>query len=141
MHLAIINGPNLNLLGIREPQIYGNTSFDEYSKQLQAKFPGTQLSYFQSNIEGELINYIHNCLVQQTDGILINAGAYTHTSIAIADALAAVAIPAIEIHISNVMAREDFRKTSYIATKCIGSISGLGLIGYELGVQYFLNQA
>jgi 3-dehydroquinate dehydratase II len=137
MHLAIINGPNLNLLGIREPQIYGTMSFDDYSKQLELKFTNIKLSYFQSNIEGELIDYVQNCLAQKIDGILLNAGAYTHTSIALADAIAAVAIPTIEIHISNVMAREDFRKTSYIASKCIGTISGLGLMSYELAIQYF----
>jgi 3-dehydroquinate dehydratase II len=138
LQLAIVNGPNLNLLGTREPDIYGNLSFDDYLLQLKERFPAVQLSYYQSNIEGELINYLHSCR-QQVQGIILNAGAYTHTSIALADAIAGISIPTVEVHISNVLAREDFRKTSFIAAKCIGSISGLGLDGYALAIQYFLD--
>jgi 3-dehydroquinate dehydratase-2 len=137
LSLAIINGPNLNLIGTREPEVYGTQSLDDYLKDLAAKYHQVRLSLYQSNVEGELINFLHNCR-DSVDGIILNAGAYTHTSIAIADAIAAVNIPTIEVHISNVLAREDFRKTSFIASKCIGSVSGLGLKGYELAVQYFL---
>lgn len=140
MKIAIINGPNLNLLGIREPDIYGQESFDNYFRHLQQHFRNHQLFYFQSNIEGEIINYMQNCLQEETDAIVLNAGAYTHTSIAIADCLAAVNIPCIEVHISNVLAREDFRKTSFIARHCIGSISGLGLRSYELAIVYLTEQ-
>lgn len=137
--IALINGPNLNLLGIREPEIYGTSSFDDFYASLQAKYLDVELKYFQSNIEGELIDFLHQCLREQYEGIIINAGAYTHTSIAIADAIAAINIPSLEVHISNVLAREEYRKTSYLATKCIGSISGLGLMGYELALQYFIS--
>jgi len=135
MHIAIINGPNLNLLGTREPAIYGNQSFDTYLNELRLKFSDVKISYYQSNVEGELINHIHNC-IGKVNGIVLNAGAYTHTSIAIADAVAAAGIPVIEVHISNVLAREDYRKTSFIAAKCKGSISGLGMEGYSLAIQY-----
>ncbi len=135
MHIAIINGPNLNLLGTREPAIYGDKSFDTYLNELRLKFSDVEISYYHSNIEGELINHMHNC-IGKVNGIVLNAGAYTHTSIAIADAVAAVGIPVIEVHISNVLAREDYRKTSFIAAKCKGSISGLGMDGYSLAVQY-----
>jgi 3-dehydroquinate dehydratase II len=137
LQLAIINGPNLNLLGTREPHIYGNHTFEQYLETLQSQFPDIQLTYFQSNVEGELINHLQEC-IGNTSGIILNAGAYTHTSIALADAIAAIQIPTIEVHISNIMAREEYRKTSYIASKCIGSISGLGLDGYQLAVQYFM---
>ncbi len=137
MHLAIVNGPNLNLLGTREPHIYGSETFEDYLAGLRRQFPGVQIDYYQSNIEGELINYLHSCM-GKAQGIILNAGAYTHTSIAIADAISAIAIPVIEVHISNVLAREEYRKTSVIATKCVGSISGLGMKGYELAVRYFL---
>lgn len=135
--IAIINGPNLNLTGTREPEIYGNVSLNEYLNELQKKYAELHLLLFQSNIEGELINYVHDCM-GKASGIILNAGAYTHTSIALADAIAAVHIPVIEVHISNVLAREDFRKTSFIAGKCIGSISGLGLKGYQLALEYFM---
>lgn len=138
MNITIINGPNLNLLGSREPEIYGNSTFEEYLKQIREKYTDINFHFYQSNVEGELINALHKCIDNQTNGIILNAGAYTHTSIAIADALSAIRIPCIEVHISNVMAREDYRKTSYIAEKCIGSISGLGLQGYELALQYFI---
>lgn len=140
MNITVINGPNLNLLGTREPDIYGSQTFDEYQQLLIAKYPNITIHFYQNNIEGEIINRLHRCKEQQTDGIILNAGAYTHTSIAIADALAAIQIPCIEVHISNVLAREEYRKTSYIASKCVGSISGLGLLGYELALQYFIQK-
>jgi 3-dehydroquinate dehydratase-2 len=138
MNIAIINGPNLNLLGRRETAIYGTLSFETFLSRLKEKYENQQITYFQSNIEGELIDHIHKCYQDGTDAILLNAGAYTHTSIAIADAVSSIPLPVLEIHISNVLAREDFRKTSFIAAKCIGSICGLGLSGYELGIQYFI---
>lgn len=138
LSLAIVNGPNLNLIGTREPEIYGTQSLDGYLKDLVAKYHQVRFSIYQSNVEGELINFLHQS-IGKTDGVILNAGAYTHTSIAIADAIAAINVPTIEVHISNVLAREDFRKTSFIAAKCIGSISGLGLKGYELAVEYFLS--
>jgi 3-dehydroquinate dehydratase-2 len=138
LHIAIINGPNLNLLGTREPHIYGNQSFDQYAVQLSARFPMVKLHCYQNNVEGELINYLHGCMGKM-QGIILNAGAYTHTSIAIADAVSAIGIPVVEVHISNVLAREDYRKTSFISAKCAGSISGLGMDGYALAVQYFID--
>ena len=139
LQLAIINGPNLNLLGVREPEIYGHMSFDHYFEILKERFAFVGLNYFHSNIEGELINYLHSC-IGRVQGIIFNAGAYTHTSIALADAISAIGIPVIEVHISNILAREDYRKTSFIASKCIGSVSGLGLDGYALSIQYFINK-
>ncbi len=136
MRIAIINGPNLNLLGTREPEVYGRENFENFLATLDARFPGVEITYHQSNIEGELINHLHSC-IDTVDGIVLNAGGYTHTSVALADAVAAVGIPVIEVHISNVLAREDYRKTSFIAAKCKGSISGLGLDGYALAIQYF----
>lgn len=138
MQIAIINGPNLNLLGTREPLLYGNVGFDEYLERLRMSFQNVDIQYYQSNVEGELINYLHSC-IGKVGGIILNAGAYTHTSIALADAVAAIGIPVIEVHISNVLAREEYRKTSYIAAKCKGSISGLGLEGYTLAVEYFVD--
>jgi len=137
MKIAIINGPNLNLLGKREPGIYGNSSFEEYFVTLQELYPAVELTYYQNNIEGELINHLHE-IGFSYDGILLNAGAYTHTSVAIRDAIAAIKTPVLEIHISNVYAREEFRHHSMIAPKCVGSICGLGMKGYALGVSYFL---
>src|SRR3954451_14070232 len=139
MKIAIINGPNLNLLGKREPEIYGNRNFEEYFKDLQARFPEVQLSYFQSNVEGELINQIQEYGFDY-DGIIINPGGYTHTSVAIGDAIASITAPVIEVHISNVHAREDFRKISHVSAKCKGTTSGLGLKRYALALTYFLNQ-
>jgi len=136
LSIAIINGPNLNLLGTREPNVYGSETFESYFEKLMTQYPDISLTYYQSNVEGELINHLHECRGKQ-DGVILNAGAYTHTSIAIADAIAAIQLPVIEVHISNVFAREDYRKTSYIAAKCIGSISGLGLPGYQLAIDYF----
>jgi 3-dehydroquinate dehydratase-2 len=138
LHIAIVNGPNLNLLGTREPEIYGHQTFKQYFEQMAGRFPLVRFHCYQSNVEGELINYLHSCM-GQVRGIIINAGAYTHTSIALADAISAINIPTIEVHISNILAREDYRKTSFIASKCIGSISGLGVDGYALAVQYFMD--
>jgi 3-dehydroquinate dehydratase-2 len=139
MRIIIINGPNLNLLGKREPGIYGSESFEAYFATLQAQYPAVEFSYFQSNVEGEIINQLH-AEGFSADGILLNAGGYTHTSVAIRDAIAAIKTPVIEVHISNVYAREEFRHTSMIAPKCVGSICGLGMKGYRLGVEYFLQQ-
>lgn len=136
LHIAIINGPNLNLLGTREPHVYGHTSFTDYYHQLQARFSHVEMEYYQSNVEGELINYLHDCRTR-VQGVILNAGGYTHTSVALADAIAAIGVPVVEVHISNVLAREDYRKTSFISSKCVGSITGLGLEGYALALQYF----
>ncbi len=133
MKIAIINGPNLNLLGKREPEIYGNKNFEQYFKDLQDKFSEIELSYYQSNVEGELINKIQEYGFEY-DGIIINPGGYTHTSVAIGDAIAAITAPVVEVHISNVAAREEFRKISHVSAKCKGTISGLGLKGYELAI-------
>ncbi|MBL7717573.1 MAG: type II 3-dehydroquinate dehydratase [Flavipsychrobacter sp.] len=139
LRLAILNGPNLNLVGSREQHIYGSTSMESYIDSLAGKYPDIQLSYFQSNVEGEMINFLHDCR-GNVDGIILNAGAYTHTSIAIADAIASIDIPVVEVHISNIYAREEFRQVSYTAAKAVGCISGLGLQGYALAVEYFLNK-
>jgi 3-dehydroquinate dehydratase-2 len=135
MKVAIINGPNLNLLGKREPDIYGAEGFDSFLAQLKIKHPAITFSYFQSNVEGELINELQRVGFDH-DGILLNPGGYTHTSVAIGDAIAAIKAPVLEVHISNVHAREEFRKISHVSAKCKGTISGLGLKGYDLGVQY-----
>ncbi len=137
MKIAIINGPNLNLLGKRETDIYGNQPFEEYFGALQKKYPQIGLSYFQSNVEGELINELHRVGFDH-DGIIINPGGYTHTSVAIGDAIAAIKTPVVEVHISNVHAREDFRNLSHVSGKAAGSIFGLGLKGYELAVQWLM---
>lgn len=136
MKIQIINGPNLNLLGKREPDIYGNTSFAGYLEGLRKHYPDCDLQYFQSNHEGELIDKIHE-VGFAFDGIILNAGAYTHTSIAILDAIKAVTTPVIEVHISNVHAREDFRHKSVIAPACKGAVIGLGLASYEMAIRYF----
>lgn len=140
LKIAIINGPNLNLLGKREPGVYGSMSFDTYFEQLKAAFPGVAFSYFQSNIEGELINAIQQAGFDHT-GIILNPGGYTHTSVALGDAIAAITTPVIEVHISNVHAREDFRKISHVSAKSRGTICGLGLPGYALAVRWFLDMA
>jgi len=137
MKIAIINGPNLNLLGTREVDIYGSQKFDAFFKSLQQQFPAVEFSYFQSNIEGELINEIQR-VGFAVDGMVFNPGGYTHTSVAIGDAIAAVTSPLIEVHISNIFGREEFRKLSHVSAKAKGVISGLGLEGYELAVQWFL---
>ncbi len=136
--ITIINGPNLNLLGTREKDIYGNRSFEEYFEELRQRYNGlVALQYNQSNIEGEIVNLIQAC-ENDVDYIIINAAGYSHTSVAIADALAAVSTPAIEVHISNIYAREEFRKTSLTAANCIGVITGLGLDGYRLAIEHCL---
>ncbi|HEU0064639.1 MAG TPA: type II 3-dehydroquinate dehydratase [Flavisolibacter sp.] len=137
MKIAIINGPNLNLLGKREIDVYGNMPFQQFFNQLQSKYKEIELEYFQSNIEGELINYIQNTGFT-FDGIILNPGGYTHTSVALGDAIAAVKTAVIEVHISNVHAREEFRKISHVSAKAAGSIVGLGLKGYELALQWFI---
>ena len=137
MKIAIINGPNLNLLGKREPGIYGSTSFEQFFDELKRKYSQVELHYFQSNIEGELINELQRVGFDH-DGIVLNPGGYTHTSVAIGDTLAAITTPVIEVHISNVHAREEFRKLSHVSGKAVGSIIGLGLKGYDLAIQWFL---
>jgi 3-dehydroquinate dehydratase-2 len=137
MKIAIINGPNLNLLGTREPEIYGNKTFADFLNELKSKFPSVEFSYFQSNVEGELINELQRVGFSYA-GIIFNPGGYTHTSVAIGDAIAAIKTPVIEVHLSNIHAREDFRKVSHVSAKCKGTISGLGLKGYELALEYFL---
>jgi 3-dehydroquinate dehydratase-2 len=137
MKIAIINGPNLNLLGTREPEVYGSENFDSFIQSLKQRYPSVEFSYYQSNVEGELINELQRVGFDY-DGIILNPGGYTHTSVAIGDAIAAIKTPVIEVHISNVHAREDFRKISHVSAKCKGTISGLGLKGYELALQYFL---
>jgi 3-dehydroquinate dehydratase-2 len=136
MKLIIINGPNLNLLGIREKDVYGNKSFEDYLEELRIKYPTVKLDYYQSNVEGELINEIQEKGFIY-DGIIINAGGYTHTSVAIADAIKAVKAPCIEVHISNIFAREDSRHVSYLGKNCIGSISGFGLKSYDMAIEHF----
>lgn len=134
MKVLLINGPNLNLLGIREKSIYGNTSFNSYFQTLKNTFPEITLEYFQSNVEGELINKIHEKGFEY-NGIVINAGAYTHTSVAIRDAISGINAPVIEVHISNILTRENFRHESLIGPVCIGSIMGFGLDSYRLGIE------
>lgn len=137
MKIIIINGPNLNLLGIRKKEIYGNQSFKEYFEVLQKEFEGFDLEYFQSNSEGSIIDKLHEVGFSY-DGIILNAGAYSHTSIAIADAIEAINAPVIEVHISNIFSRERFRRHSYLTKNCKGVISGLGLKGYSLALRSFL---
>lgn len=137
MRIAIINGPNLNLLGTREPEVYGNQTFEQYYAGLKSLYPGVEFSYFQSNVEGELINELQR-VGFSVDGIVLNPGGYTHTSVAIGDAIAAIKSPVIEVHISNVHAREDFRRLSHVSGKAKGTIAGLGMKGYELAVRWFL---
>lgn len=138
MKIKIINGPNLNLLGKREPAVYGTTSFDGYLEELKSKFPEVTIDYFQSNHEGALIDTLQELLDSDYVGAVINLGAYTHTSIAIADCLAALSLPIVEVHISNIHARESYRHQSYSGAKCKGIITGLGLKGYELAIRYLI---
>lgn len=133
MKVAIINGPNLNLLGKREPEVYGSKNFEQYFEELQKKYPEVSFSYYQSNVEGELINKLQEFGFSY-NGIIINPGGYTHTSVALGDAIAAITTPVIEVHISNIHAREDFRKISHVSAKSKGTIAGLGLKGYELAL-------
>lgn len=137
MKVLVLNGPNLNLLGVREPEVYGSGSFTAYFETLRAKHPEVDLSYYQSNIEGEMIDKIHETGFS-FDGIILNAGAYTHTSVALADAISAVTTPVVEVHISNTARREEFRHKSYIAPVCRGTITGFGLNSYELALQAIL---
>lgn len=137
MKILIINGPNLNLLGVREPEVYGKETFTDYLEKLKAKYPVVDISYYQSNIEGELIDKIHEVGFSY-DGIILNAGAYTHTSIALADAISGVKTPVIEVHISNTARREAFRHVSFLTAVCRGVIMGFGLTSYELALQAFL---
>jgi len=137
MKILILNGPNLNLLGKREPEIYGSLTFEAYFKSLEIKFPTIELHYFQSNIEGEIINKLHE-VGFNFDGVVLNAGAYTHTSVAIGDAIKGIETPVIEVHISNVHSREDFRHISFIAPNAKGVIAGFGLKSYDLAIQIFL---
>lgn len=137
MKIQIINGPNINLLGKREPSVYGSRSFDDYLKELVERYPQVEFSYYQSNVEGEMINKIHEVGFDY-DGIVLNAGAYTHTSIALQDAIRAVTTPVIEVHISNVHQREEFRHKSMISCACVGVICGFGLDSYRLGVEALL---
>jgi len=138
MKIAIINGPNLNLIGIREPDVYGHETFEDFLDSLKDKYASVTFTYFQSNIEGELVTALQQSGFSM-DGIVFNPGGYTHTSVAIGDALAAIPCPVVEVHISNIFAREDFRKISHVSAKAVGVISGLGLKGYELAVGYFVN--
>lgn len=140
MKVLIINGPNLNLLGRREPEHYGRRSFEDYLEELKSHFSGRlEISYFQNNSEGALIDCLHGTLADSAlCGIILNAGAYTHTSIALADAVSALNIPVIEVHISNIFARESFRHHSYLSAYCSGTITGLGLHGYRLALEHFL---
>jgi 3-dehydroquinate dehydratase-2 len=137
MKIIIINGPNLNLLGKREPEVYGNTSFDDYFNELKSKYPTIHLEYFQSNVEGEIINKLQE-VGFSFDGIILNAGGYTHTSVAIADAVAAIKTPVIEVHISNIYSREEFRHKSLLSPVCKGAIMGMGLDSYRLAVEAFI---
>ncbi len=138
MDILIINGPNLNLLGIREKSVYGETSFEDYLESLKKDFPDIRFSYFQSNVEGEIINKLHESGFS-IDGIILNAGGYTHTSVSIADAVKSIETPVVEVHISNIFAREEYRHTSLIAPAVIGSIIGFGMDSYRLAVLSFLN--
>ncbi|MGY8943135.1 MAG: type II 3-dehydroquinate dehydratase [Flavobacteriales bacterium] len=137
MKLIIINGPNLNLLGKREPEIYGSKTFEEFFKELQLKYKELEISYFQSNIEGEIIDKLHE-VGFDCDGIILNAAAYTHTSVGIGDAVKGITTPVVEVHISNIHAREEFRQHSYISPNASGVLFGFGLKGYDLAIQSFL---
>ncbi len=139
MKFIIINGPNLNLLGKRETGIYGKRDFEGFLAELRKEFPSHQIEYYRSNIEGEIIDMLHNTGFD-FDGIILNAGAYTHTSVAIADAVAAIDTPVVEVHISNIFAREDYRHVSFFGSKCKGSISGFGLDSYRLALLSFLSE-
>ena len=137
--ILIVNGPNLNLLGVREPSIYGHDSFESYMPQLRADFPDVKIKYYQSNVEGELINKLQEVGFEY-DGIVLNAGAYTHTSIALLDCICSLRCPVVEVHISNVHAREEFRHKSMISAACLGVICGFGLAGYKMAIEGLLGQ-
>ncbi|WP_442587151.1 type II 3-dehydroquinate dehydratase [Pedobacter sp. AW31-3R] len=134
MKIQIINGPNLNLLGIREPGVYGNMGFEDYLKELKEKYPAIEISYYQSNVEGELINKLHETGFTY-DGIIINAGGYTHTSVALADAIASIQTPVVEVHVSNIYAREEYRHVSLTGKNCKGVLTGFGMDGYRLAME------
>ena len=136
MKIVIINGPNLNLLGIREPEKYGITRFEDYLEALKSQYPDCVIEYFQSNVEGEIINKLHE-VGFSVDGIVLNAGGYTHTSVAIADAVAAIEVPVVEVHITNIYAREEERRVSLLSRACAGVISGFGLRSYDLAMEFF----
>lgn len=136
--IAVINGPNLNLLGLRETEIYGIESFDSFHEIIQDTFSEIEFQFYQSNVEGELINFLHQAPQEGVEGVVINPGGYSHTSVALADAISAVGLPTVEVHISNLFAREPYRHTSLTGAKCIGSISGFGLKGYILAVRGLL---
>jgi len=138
MKIQIINGPNLNLLGVREKSIYGDSSFETYLVELRKRYPEIEIDYYQSNVEGEIINKLHE-IGFSYDGVVLNAGAYTHTSVAIADAIAGIKTPVIEVHISNVYKREEFRHHSMLAASCKGVIAGFGLDSYRLGIEAITN--
>lgn len=138
MKIQIINGPNLNLLGVREPGIYGSQSFDVYLEELKALYPNLEIDYFQSNVEGELINKLHE-IGFTNDGIILNAGGYTHTSVALADAISGIKTPVIEVHISNIYAREEYRHVSLTGKNCKGVLTGFGMDGYRLALESFIN--
>lgn len=135
MKIVVINGPNLNLLGVREPEKYGNDSFEKYLQKLRGKFPDIEFDCYQSNVEGEIINKLHE-VGFSADGIILNAGGYTHTSVAIADAVAAISAPVVEVHITNIYAREKERRVSLLAGSCVGVVAGFGLESYALAVAY-----
>ena len=139
MKITIINGPNLNLLGQREPGIYGSDSFESFFETLKQRYSQVSFNYFQSNVEGELVNALQK-YGSEADGIILNPAAYTHTSVAIGDCIAAIKTPVVEVHISNVHAREEFRKLSHVSAKAAGTICGLGLDGYRLAVEYLMNR-
>lgn len=138
MHIEIINGPNLNLTGVREPEVYGSTTMEEYIASLRKQFPDVEISYYQSNIEGELIDRIQQVGFRY-DGLIVNLGGYSHTSVALRDALLAVPAPKIEVHLSNIFAREEYRHHSLITSACRGMVCGLGLLGYELAIRAMLD--
>ena len=139
MKIIIINGPNLNLLGTRETSVYGNTFFEDYFQKLKEAYKNVELEFFQSNVEGEIINKLHETGFK-FDGIILNAGGYTHTSVSIADAVLAINTPVVEVHITNIFSRESYRHTSLIAAACKGSIAGFGLQGYKLAIESFLTE-
>ena len=137
--LIIINGPNLNLLGTRQPEVYGNRTFEEYYSELKNQFPQFSIDYFQSNIEGEIINKLHETGFSFA-GIILNVGGYTHTSVAIADAIASIRTPVVEVHISNIYSREEFRQKSLLSSHCKGIVAGFGMQSYEFAIRSFLEQ-
>jgi 3-dehydroquinate dehydratase-2 len=139
--ICIINGPNLNLLGKRQPEIYGSLSFDKFFDQLEKIFPDNKIHFFQSNSEGSIIDRIHEFGFSENTGLVLNAAGYSHTSVAIADAVAAVNSPVVEVHISNVFAREDFRHKSLIAPNCVATLSGMGLYGYQAAINFLLQRS